>query len=176
MNNRKPFFVTGMPRSRTAWLAAWLTTGPTVCFHDPPGNAFPAITTATDRTGMSGPEVCTAFADYSASYPSAPWLVVQRRDSYPAFKKVLDRYLKPEEIVLRGWWNDRLRVLEDVINGPRTLTIDFTDLDHPNIARAVWDHLLPDQPFDATRYEILNSLNIQQENWAAKAKRWSVTL
>ena len=28
------FFITGLPRSRTAWLANWFTYGHTFCFHE----------------------------------------------------------------------------------------------------------------------------------------------
>jgi len=31
----KPFFITGLPRSRTAWLALAATTDRSICFHEP---------------------------------------------------------------------------------------------------------------------------------------------
>ena len=31
----KRFFITGLPRSRTAWMAAFMTSGNAVCLHEP---------------------------------------------------------------------------------------------------------------------------------------------
>jgi hypothetical protein len=76
------------------------------------------------------------------------------------------------DALLRQWWNDRVQMLDAVIRGPRTLTVDYSDLDHPNMARAIWDHLLPGKAFDGQRWTLLNNLNIQQELFETKARHW----
>lgn len=170
MDVRRPFFVTGMPRSRTAWLSAWLTTETTWCAHDTPLNSFPPL--IGQYTGLAGPEVCVSFEDFSSSFPDAPWLVIQRPDALTSFRAVLQQYLDVDDNVLSGWWNERLKLLERVIQGPRTMTVTFEQLDTPEVARSIWEHLLPHKPFDAVRWHLMNNLKIVQENWQRKAKTW----
>lgn len=162
MDRPIPFFVTAMPRSRTAWLAAWLTTDTTLCLHDSLANALPAVQPGI-RAGLSGPEVCTAFRDFSATWPDAPWLVVRRLDAARAFEVVLRRHSDDYSNLVDDWWKEREKVLLEVAAGPRTLVVDFYDLDDQMVAKRIWQHLLPEKPLDLARWRMLSSLNIQQD-------------
>lgn len=166
MTQEKPFFVTGMPRSRTAWLANWLTTDTTFCQHDPPGNMLPNI--PGRRVGLSGPEVCALFHSAKSQYPDAPWVVVIRHDAYEPFCRVMQDHIQVTDDLLRKWWATRLELLAEVAGFHRSLTVKFEELSNPEHAQRLWEHCLPEKPFDLARFELLDDLQITQDIWKRK--------
>lgn len=162
MDRPVPFFVTGMPRSRTAWLAAWLTTDTTLCLHDSTANALPPVQPGI-RAGLSGPEVCMAFRDFTACWPSAPWLVVHRTDAARSFEDVMRRHLDVSVQLVNEWWAQRLKVLHEVTRSTKTMIVDFYQLNDEETAARIWQHLLPEKPIDWARWRMLSQLNIQQQ-------------
>ena len=163
MNDLKPFFVTGMPRSRTAWLAAWLTTDKTICYHDPRGITLEVLQERNPgrRVGISGPETCLLFEQY----PTAPWVIVQRdsTEALKSFLAVCQKRLAVDSQTVGEFWYQRRQLLAKMSFGHRNvLNVPFEGLNQLGTARTVWEHLLPGTAFDAERWQLLNGLNIQQ--------------
>lgn len=158
-----------MPRSRTAWLANWLTTDESICYHD-------RVFTTTEiqglldhsnkAIGMSGPEVCLLYEQNQSS----PWLVVHRdkSDALPAFAKIARGHVTISDEQLEKWWDER----ERLIGGIAGLHVSFEQLDNEATMENVWKHLLPDVKFDVERFRMLRGLNIQQNITARKVELW----
>lgn len=78
------FFITGYPRSKTAWLANWFTDGECFCFHDgiEKGklNDIPATRKEVDRYIIGNSDCGNAlfWGDLSVRFPDAQWVVVDR--------------------------------------------------------------------------------------------------
>lgn len=158
----KPFFVTGFPRSRTAWLAVWLTTDRTICYHDPMGVTLEELQARNPgkRVGISGPETCLMWEEHQ----DAPWLVVRREQqaALDAFLPICTQYLPSVSVwEVRKLFDARLTQLNRM-RGPQVLRVEYEELNMEHWARQVWAHLMPDQPFDVERWRMLNRLNIQQ--------------
>lgn len=164
-----PFFVTGLPRSRTAWMANWLTTDKTLCVHDPICNLWPAV--IDRRLGMSGPEVALSFYRLNEAHPAAPWVVVQRKDAKEAFEKVLRQHMEIPE-GFHKFWAERVEWIARIGDHDRVLKVEFEALNYEDTAAQVWRHLLPEMPFDAARWNMLNDLNITQDIHKRKAREW----
>lgn len=82
---RRHFFITGRPRSRTAWLANYLTHGDTFCFHD----AFRALTSPqqlaelfdrvpTPAVGHADPANLFFLEALMRQWPLAQWVLIDR--------------------------------------------------------------------------------------------------
>jgi hypothetical protein len=168
----KPFFLTGMPRSRTAWMANWLTTDTTICYHDPkPGSKLADYfaQNPNKRVGWSGPEVCTVFEEHK----DAPWVIVARETSeaLPAFASIATQHgLTLQQI--NDFWFERLTLLGTMAEQPNVIWVNFHDLNLIETARRLWGHLLPELLFDAERWAMLNDLHITQDIPGRKAKEW----
>lgn len=167
----KPFFVTGMPRSRTAWMAAWLTTDKTLCFHDVEvGIAEKAMEFAHIGRGMgySGPEVCLL----AQKFPAVPCVIIHRpkAEAFPSFWEIVRRC--PEvtlsEAQLSAWWDER----EKLIGGLPGKHVSFSLLNNEETMRNLWQYLLPETPFDAERFRLMRDLNITQDTFGRKAREW----
>jgi hypothetical protein len=79
------FFITGLPRSRTAWLANFFTTGPSYCAHDALLGCADLGAFAKRMESLPGSirgDSDSGLALFApalmARYPDARWAVVQR--------------------------------------------------------------------------------------------------
>lgn len=158
-----PFFVTGLPRSRTAWVANWLTTDMTICFHDvePETSKF----LLNKRVGFAGPELIWKMRELERSFPSAPWLFLMRDpdECLASWKKAAGKVLPHSHPDFALLWKKRVEILEDSDGLPlHSLVISYEELDEEPVARAVWQHLIG-TPFDLDRWKMLTEFNIQQK-------------
>ena len=79
------FFIIGLPRSRTAWLANFFTHGPSYCYHDPLVECESLddldkmeIQTDTEYVGFSDAAFSLMLDRLSVAYPFAPKIIVHR--------------------------------------------------------------------------------------------------
>jgi hypothetical protein len=165
MGHHTPFFVTGLPRSRTAWLANWLTTDRSLCYHDAPFDS--ELCSAGRHVGFSGPELAEDFDRIAAEEPTARWLVVLRpsQDCFASFVRWAGALLKsvnatPESLIIA--WKSREKAVAKICLHSTAFVIDYKSMDEPNL-RTAWRHILPEIPFDSERFKVLNGLNVQQD-------------
>jgi hypothetical protein len=157
-----PFFVTGLPRSRSAWLAAWLTTDRSFCYHD--RKFLPGMVGGPRLAGFSGPELVDQFASIQQQYPCAPWIVVLRKaeDAFQAFVRVAKGKVAPT-FDLDAFWEKRRQRLADMCEKPQVQAVRFDDMDREEVARFIWNTCLPNIEFDRPRWELFNGLRICQK-------------
>lgn len=143
------FRVYGLPRSGTTWVANWLTTDKSLCWHDPVEWALPAdilewSARQTKRAGIS----CTGT--WLRDWPSeAPTLLLDRNTD-AVQESLVHNGLPP----LPDWVFARFRSLP-------FRRVELRELLQPGYAEEVWEYLLPGLPFDASRHEQLRKMQIQ---------------
>jgi len=168
-----PFFVTCLPRSRSAWLANWLTTDKSICYHDQP-YTFALATVPQRVVGFAGPELIKQANWIFERFPGAPWLVVTRNpeEALLSFKAWAGDRITVDEGTLRWFWYRREVDLAIIGSRPMVMTVKFDgDLDDSTMAPRIWAHLLPGIEFDAERWNMLRALNVQQD-LKKKASIW----
>lgn len=171
----QPFFISGMPRTRTAWCSAFFSGKFSFCFHD---------ATATTRFGIE--KLVTRFASVAEKYefvgdsdsgllaiadkvsrrwPQAPWVLIHREaehvtqsyqrhfqgTSYPCPELVADT--REAIAVVERLYSDAKSVL-----GQRALEVKFEDLENEDAVKSVWDWCLPGIEFPKERYEVFQKL------------------
>ena len=159
----KPFLITGLPRSRTAWLSVFMSGAGSICYHEPIGGI-------------------REVSDIEAIYKSDYYKFVGIADSGLGF--FLDWILKniqPRTLIVE---RDPAEVIESLarLGLPRT---NFTELlsdrlqpfkEHPlvmwvpyealnmkRVMQKIYWHLMPGQPFDEERYELLAKMHIETD-------------
>lgn len=167
MSAPKPFFISGLPRTRTAWLSNLLTTDQTLCFHDT--RFFDYLLVNPRRVGFSGPELVTQFDEIAAAFPEAPWVIVLRnKDEALNSFKLWAGDLLPQDDVLEIFWRNRAHAVSGLCKHPNVFTVSYEMMDDEIIAREMWAHLLPGIPFDLERWQLLKKLNVQQDKRSVK--------
>jgi len=157
----RPFVVFAMPRSRSAWLGAFLTYGEWVCLHDISA-AFQStedITRVLGRphTGICDTQIALLWPEVIEASPSAR-LVTLRRPKNEIIASGERLGFNTSKI---GHAIDRLDIAMKEIEGlSGVLKITFADLATEAGCKRVFEHCLP-HLFDRGWWQAISPMNIQ---------------
>jgi hypothetical protein len=166
-----PFFITGTPRSRTAWLSALFTTERTLCYHEPQESAIDLVKRHPDRTvGISDPSLVFKFDALRKEFPHAPWVYIQRNPDEALASLIL--WARPHFGALThlapGAVEEALRALmyrhtaESDRMKRHALVLTYDALDNPGTLEWLWTWVFPTIPWDVERWKVFNGLRIEQ--------------
>ena len=172
------FFITGLPRSRTAWLANFLTYNVSFCWHDalsfcktPQGLweflCQQATSSGYDYLGSADSAFVLRVDEMTKCFPEAKWVIVKRsrheaavsfwryfgstyhEKSPQTWDETVSRFLKLEDALVNT-----------MIALPKAVVVDFKELDCTKVIRKVWVHCLPNLPFPEERWRMLNTMKV----------------
>lgn len=152
------FMILALPRSGTTWLANWLTTDKSLCYHDIVGK-MPLEKIAAHRVNRPHwGAACTGlglFPKWCNAQPARRLIVVRDVEEVNASLTALGL----------GAISDEAIYLLTQLQG---VHVPFDQLWHDEVMREIWRYLLPEVPFDQERYEILKEFSIQPDfdKWA----------
>lgn len=151
----EPFFITGLPRSRTAWMAAFLSDGDVFCHHDLLNYCltreafYDGMRRGPHRTGNSDGGL--VITDFQSKFPASRTVVIQR-DRDESFASLVELF-PPDLPVNRA----AFETMADNIDRLKGMKVGFSDLDSamPDICEYL------DLPYNPDRHELFSRLNIQ---------------
>lgn len=157
------FFITGLPRSRTAWMAAYCSHGRTLCFHEP----ITQIETLTDlRRIYDSPYYDHVGISDSGLGFHIGWILEHLRPR----TLIIDRPRRDVERSLKKLGlppTNQAALLERELDRhsehPLVKTVPYALLDRPGTMERIMAHLMPGQPFDRLRHAQFCDLNIQAD-------------
>lgn len=152
-----PFFIASLPRSRTAWLANFLSFGPAYCFHEPmsycPLEDYPRLleSTQTHYAGVADSLNCLVMEQLVDMFPRAR-IVVIRRDIMAVAESVQKAFnVKCSRMLER--MNQELDRIEKAYD---PLVIDYEQFD----CAKIWKHLFGNIPLNRRRLEMLEDFSV----------------
>lgn len=170
----KPFFITGFPRSRTAWLANLMTHGKSYCHHEAvaacdPRNVLYDLSHLLSNAhahyqhiGDSDSSVALLFPKIQDVFPGAKYVFVERpytdafeshRRAFPCFKH--NAVVEAFDAIAVG--------LERMdFNVENKIKVRYDQLDDPHILNYIWEFCCPGERFDFERSEMLQTFRINQ--------------
>lgn len=178
--NQPPFFVMGTPRSRTAWLARFLSHGDRQCLHEPSrylrGHADLVELVNRPGAGASDSLLTFRWREVARARPDARFVVVRRP---------IDEVC--ESLGRIGLWHPRLlrilenlnAVIDEMIEDACVLSLPFHALARRDACAAVFEHCLG-VPMPDGHWEAWKDRNIQADPLAAlndasaNADAWSL--
>lgn len=151
-----PFFIASLPRSRTAWLANFLTTGDSFCFHEPMNRTalseYPRLLADTGKryAGISDSLNSLIMEELIDFFPDAKVVVIRRplEDVEASLAKL--NFKCP--VLLRKIE----RELDRIIHAYKPLVVEFESFDPARI----WKYLIPDIPLDRKRLKMLEEFTL----------------
>lgn len=165
-----PFFITGMPRSRTSWLANLFTTGEQICEHDVLGHLpvadFIELVKRGGFEGYSDTGLVPLFPRISGLFPVARWLLVLREPG-DCLKSLLKATEDTEwqEAARAAVENFDLaayeRGISQMIRDSRVMVIRFESLDDYEAVMVAWRWLCPHLNLSRERFDLLTTLQVQ---------------
>lgn len=157
------FLITGLPRSRTAWMAAYFSNYPAICHHEP----LKMLSEISEFPGSMHSE----FYPYVGASDSGagfflPWIMKNMNPPTVIIERDIDEVERSMALIgfEIGKALDMLRErLLTFKNHPSVLWVPFDSLNDKRIIRRIHSHLLPCVPFDDVRYEIFSDLRIEAD-------------
>jgi len=143
------FFVLGLPRSRTAWFANFLTHDNNFCFHEAI-NGCRSIAEYRKKLGDNG-DSSTGMALFNMNkmFPDSPILIIER-DPKAAIEFCYKTY---------GEYDPRaIYYLRDHLDNIKGMRVHYDDI-NANL-KNIWEYLIGDG-FNQERADMLCKLNVQ---------------
>jgi plasmid maintenance system antidote protein VapI len=157
------FFVTGLPRCRSAWFANLLTYGDSFCFHDAWHGLdsveairpkLESVDNCPQSVGISDPALLLFWREMSEWYPDAKWVVVKR--DYLDTVRSCTKITTPNRRASLGPMAEELDALTEAMS---PLVIDFTDITAETISEL--ENYLDVDCGPKERIEMLLKFNVQ---------------
>lgn len=154
-----PFFITGLPRSRTAWLANFLTWDGTMCGHELMFG-LTKETYADELSKWSGAAetlLPIRWPEIEAVLDSSPVIVIQREPHEVAAS--LRRLQVAKADLATEWMQGRLETF--IQRFPNAVVFPYRSLTREDTLQMIWQHCTgkPAQPVNRVR--MLAQFNVQ---------------
>ena|SRR5690349_18342946 len=167
------YLVTGLPRTRTAWLANLLTYGPSFCSHELITVAgldgalgqlsrlnykFKGV--ADSGAGWCWKRILTKFPDIKVLRITRPWKeAAESHHRYFSDNPIpgMDSPSLPMTEIICQHLDKELDAMEKKTN---CRTVDFTDLHNELTCAWIWGWLVPNEPFNRERWALLDKMRI----------------
>ena len=157
----RPFVVLALPRSRTRWLAEFLSYGPWRCTHEEARHFRSMEDVASWAKQAWCGSVETAVASFWRSIPKGVRVVVVRRP-IPEVEASLRRVMSSPPSNLSSVLTHLDGKLEQLTRRvPGVIEVAYSALDTPQGASRIFEHALQ-LPFDSAWWEKLRGVNIQE--------------
>lgn len=160
----KPFFITGLPRSRTAWLSVLMTTGNSICFHEP-SRDFESL------DDMEGKFKSESHQYVGISDSGLGFLIGGIVKRFNPRILIVERPIQEVEDSLNfiglpatNYCELLKAELDAVHDMPTIMRVPFELLKDKNVIQRIFWHLTPGMPFDEERYNALTWMNIQTDS------------
>ena len=169
------FFITGFPRSRTAWLSALFSTDFSDCIHEP----FVHLVTCEDifdylkgsnfiHKGLSDSSMAYYHDFISKKFPGCPIVVIEREEGEVTRSLVnfLNIHWNIADAIVK-----KIKVGLDIIKTfPNVLCVPYDHLDKVDTIEKIWKHCCPDIIFNVQRTVRFQYLTINQNIAKAQGK------
>lgn len=162
-----PFIIYALPRSRTAWLAEFLTYGPWTCFHE---RAVTMRSLKDVRAFFSQPHMGTVETGVSPGWPLINALVPNIRtvaihrpvdDVVKSIKEIdVSSFATYDYEKLRRNLTHMSRCLKRISDLPGVLSVEFSGLESEATCKAIFTHCLP-YHFDRPWWDFMKDQNVQ---------------
>lgn len=170
---KPPIFITGLPRTRTAWLAAFLSMPGGIIDHERQ-RQFDTVTDYLQSfrepvAGDASSLLPIIHKEVATRFPSSPWVYVYR-DAAEALEAAVAA-CKPdlEGYIRRGW--PRLVELNQAVGDlPHVFRVDYHRLDDPDVMRNIMKFL--GLGWGPRRFELFRRLNVQVQQYEADDWEW----
>ena len=146
------FFILGLPRSRTAWLANFLTYDDLFCYHEGIDGCS-SMDEYKDKIGNDG-DSCTGLVmlDIDRYFPDAKKVIIDTS---------IDKAVRFGEEAYGVDMTDIMKSAKNKLDNTDGLHIDLNQID--DRLRDIWEYVT-DKPFNEKRAELLKKLNVQVKN------------
>lgn len=168
-----PVFITGLPRSRTAWLSALLSRPGAMIDHERQ-RRFAMVGHYLDSfggsvAGDSSSLLPLIYDEVRGRWPDARWVYV-RRNPAEALEAAVAACSPDLEAYIRRGWPRQVELAERIADHHETFAIEAYMLDDPRGMARLSTFL--GIPYDNDRHQLFQGLNVQVQDYAPDDWEW----
>ena len=160
------FFITGLPRTRSTWLANFLTYNSGFCFHEAIRLCYkiedmkPLLDSVSASNSGDADAMLVFYIDKIIEiFPDAKWVVIKR-----SLEEVMDslrkRYNFRNPEADRKLFERAEEKINNFIDEHPTLVIDFNSLNERSTCEKLWNYCITDSEFDYARWMQLDVVKL----------------
>lgn len=161
--NQTQYIIASLPRCRTAWVANWLTAGPSWCYHDPAlevrelGNLLDLLrSTRKPFVGLCDTGVATYWRILFEALPHARLIVLHRpweevKDSWLRWAKDYPAMVGPKFMDRLARMREEFEAMDTLTRDRERMDVEVKDLDRLETCRDLWEFVAPGHPLDEPR-------------------------
>jgi len=148
------FFVIGLPRSRTAWLANFLTYEDNFCYHEGIDGCS-SLEEYKKKLGKNKGDSSTGLMllDMNKEFPNTPKVIIES-DVEKSIEFTKEKY--------GVYIPDYFYMIEEKLKSIQGLRVKFEDIDKS--LDKIWEYLIG-TPYNKDRGTLLSTMNIQTNNY-----------
>ncbi len=155
------FFITGLPRSRTAWLSTFFSTGNAICYHETIGMSdITELPSKFESDFYKYVGVCESSLGFFMEWildNIKPKTMIVERDPNEVYASLVQMGVKSTRSQLQ-YLADELKKFRD---HPLVMWVPFEALNVKRVVQRSFWHLMPGHAFDETRYDEMSKFNIE---------------
>jgi len=165
---KNQFFITGLPRSRTSWLANFFTYNNAFCFHE--ATRFCANmqdlkelmkSHEAGNIGNADPALLHIMDDVKKIFPDSRIVLIER-EIHETIDSFIDFYTSYEYKNIQEWIEQLYEIMEKIKSRYEVKTVRHDSLNYMETCKELWEYILPDEPFDVKRWNLLDELYINK--------------
>lgn len=165
---KEHFFITGLPRARTSWLANFFTYNNSHCYHEATRfctNMEDVLHTMNNHpagvVGNADTALLFIFEDLHHAFPNAKFILIDR-DLHETIDSFLGFYHSQNYFEILKWLDKLYELKNQLIRRYNFTIIQHEDLNEMETCKHLWEYLIPDTPFDEKRWNLLDELYINK--------------
>lgn len=160
------FFILGLPRTRTSWLANFFTYTDVFCYHE----ALKFCTKIQDmkdlldeleepNVGNSDCSLINYFDEIHKTFPNAKYVLVERRPN-EVVESLLDFQLMDDYEKTEKWIDSVVDKIKNIKKNYGIYTIKYEDLNNMEVIKDMWSYIMPHQKFNKNRWFSLDEIYV----------------
>lgn len=168
---KPPFFITGLPRSRTSWLANLFTTSDQMCYHDlldQVDSLAEFLAKLAGGNGDSDSGLVFLYPKLAEMFPESRWLLVLREpaDCLHSLQAAAagNQWQESVASVTENWPALQAiyqRNVNMMLDHPNVHMMEFEALDDFELVATAGRFLCPEMKLTRARFDLLDSLKIE---------------
>jgi hypothetical protein len=160
------FFIFGLPRSRSSWLANLFTYNNTFCYHEALKfcrsiNEFKVLLDEHEEQniGNSDCSMINYIDEISKCFPVAKYVLIEREPA-EVVESLLDFQLMDDYEKTEMWIEKLNNQMKQIKSEHKFLCLNYKDLNELGTCKELWKYLLPEIAFNEKRWYFLDELYV----------------
>lgn len=165
-SNKNYFFILGLPRSRSSWLANFFTYGNSFCYHEALRecssiNQLKELLDSNEEKNVGNSDfVLLNYIDDIFEIFPKPKILLVERNPHEVVESLLNFQLTDDYEMTEKWIDILYKKMNYIKNNYLVKTVKNYDIEDIEKTKEIWNYLLPEEKFNEKRWYFLDDLYV----------------